>query len=201
MEVLRLKPFHQEQLRAIAEGSFESRWEVRDFTFFLHHLNGYGLGLSIDRVILSYVLGLLVHGELDVVSVATCLDERRKGYAARVWEAVLKDPDVTQVSLEVRADNVAALGLYQKLGLRVNTIRLYSELFPIKQGYCSTFLEDFLGVLVVFAFVVLGPPASPCEALRTGFGEAISAVFAANSSLPASIVRDKDDFSRAALLE
>lgn len=76
-----------------------------------------------------------VFPELQINSVASA--EKRNGYAKTLLKAVLaekKSEGVEKVSLEVRASNVAAIALYEKLGFRAVGTRkkLYAK--PVEDG-------------------------------------------------------------------
>ena len=121
---------HVPRLREVAGESFDRLWEPADFVFFLNHECRLCLGLfevgtkAGNRGSLeAYFLGLLVCGELDVISVATSRSCRRRGYAEALMRHVLALGQVSRAFLEVDTKNIAAFALYEKLGFKTIATR------------------------------------------------------------------------------
>ncbi len=64
----------------------------------------------------SFVLGRIIAGEGEVLTLATHPDHQRKGLAQAALEAFCRQCDA--VFLEVAADNLPARALYQKAGFQ-----------------------------------------------------------------------------------
>ena len=67
----------------------------------------------------SYVLFLKAGGMADLISTGTAAGARRRGFASRLLGESLRRlavDKITEVTLEVAVDNVAALALYAGLG-------------------------------------------------------------------------------------
>jgi [ribosomal protein S18]-alanine N-acetyltransferase len=111
------------QLREIARGSFPRLWEPKEFAYFLDHDCGLCLGDVEEGKVRAYFLGLLVAGDLDVVSIATDPAFRRQGLAEGLLRAALSYPAVERAFLEVECRNTPALTLYKKLGFVVTATR------------------------------------------------------------------------------
>jgi len=111
------------QLREIARGSFPRLWEPKEFAYFLDHDCGLCLGDVEGEVLRGYFLGLLVAGDLDVVSIATGAPFRRKGIGESLLRAALAHPGVERAFLEVECRNTPACGLYKKLGFQITGTR------------------------------------------------------------------------------
>jgi [ribosomal protein S18]-alanine N-acetyltransferase len=119
----RLRSNFLPQIREIARGSFPRLWEPKEFAYFIDHDCGLCLGdLEGDRL-RGYFLGLLVAGDLDVVSIATEPSFRRQGIAEALLKAALARPGVERAFLEVECRNTPALALYQKLGFQITSTR------------------------------------------------------------------------------
>lgn len=103
---------------AIARDSFPVVWAPKEFEYFLNHPCGLCLGLFVGDRLVSYFIGLLVRGELDIVSIATETAGRRGGKGACLLGAAMQDPRVEKAFLEVATDNTAAFGLYEKMGFK-----------------------------------------------------------------------------------
>ncbi len=111
------------QLREIARGSFPRLWEPKEFAYFLDHDCGLCIGDFDGAVMRGYFLGLLVAGDLDVVSIATDVKFRRQGIGEGLLRAALARPGVERAFLEVECRNTPALKLYEKLGFQVTSTR------------------------------------------------------------------------------
>lgn len=87
----------------------------------------------------GYVLGTLHPGRRGrVASLAVLPEHRRCGVASRLMEALLermRERDVEEVELEVRASNGAAIELYRELGFAVG---------GVKPGYYSDGEDAYL---------------------------------------------------------
>lgn len=72
-----------------------------------------------DDKLASYALFLAAAGAADLVSTGTATPSRRQGFASRLLAGSvhrLAEDGVTEVTLEVAVDNLAALALYTGLG-------------------------------------------------------------------------------------
>lgn len=116
LEIRPLELSHLAQIRAIAEKSFPVLWSEKDFSYFLTEPNRRALGAFVQDNLVGYFLGLLAQGDLDVVSIATKPDWRRKGIGQRLLRVSEEGEAVKRVYLEVEETNVAAIELYKKLG-------------------------------------------------------------------------------------
>lgn len=123
MSYPRLTGSNVPELREIARGSFPRLWEPKEFAYFLDHECGLCLGDVRDGVLRGYFLGLLVAGDLDVVSIATETKFRRQGIGEGLLRAALAHPGVERAFLEVECRNTAALELYKKLGFQITSTR------------------------------------------------------------------------------
>jgi [ribosomal protein S18]-alanine N-acetyltransferase len=116
---------HVDMVRKIATHSFPQAWETKDFAYFLSHPSSHSYGLfhrqfdSRKAELQAYFIGFLVKGDLDIISIATRPDHRRKGYAESVMRYVRSLPNVRRVFLEVDKENAAALKLYTKIGFEI----------------------------------------------------------------------------------
>lgn len=111
-------------LAAIAGLSFVEKWSEKEFLYFLTHEHRLAMGIrGDDGRLLAYFVGLLVQGDLDVISVATLPEFRRKGLGRRLVEAALADLRVQRAFLEVRVSNTEAKRVYESVGFQVMGIR------------------------------------------------------------------------------
>lgn len=112
------------QVERLAAVAFETRWERTAFAYFLTARDARNVAVfGADGDLWGYAITLFAAGNLDVVSVAVVPERRRQGLAAILLDALRGQLDVVSSTLEVRADNVPALKLYEKLGYAVVGIR------------------------------------------------------------------------------
>lgn len=74
-----------------------------------------------EGTVVGYIGSQTVFPEADIMNVAVHPDHRRKGIAQALIHALenhLKQRGVESLTLEVRASNIPAISLYQKLGFQ-----------------------------------------------------------------------------------
>lgn len=104
-------------LRFLVDLGFEN-YSRSDIQFFLSHGCAYNLGLFENDQLLAFALGLLIHGELDIIAVCVQSDRRRQGVATRLIQYWMKDSKVKRAFLEVAEHNIPAINFYLKHGFR-----------------------------------------------------------------------------------
>jgi ribosomal-protein-alanine N-acetyltransferase len=114
---------HVDEVREIAELSFSRRWSRQDFAYFLAHPTAFCYGIKDSHQLSAYLIGLLVHGELDIISIATRPEARRRGYGEQLMQLAQRDSQVRTISLEVDVANEAAVALYTKLNFKKMGLR------------------------------------------------------------------------------
>lgn len=120
------KPIEEKDIQtiiAIARESFDKVWSHDEFRYFVAHSSGFCLGVWVDHNLSGYFLGLLVQGELDIVSIAIAKPWRRLGLAEILLRLISEDTRVRRQFLEVESDNEAAILLYRKCGFLQYGIR------------------------------------------------------------------------------
>ena len=135
---------HLDAVVDIERAGFEDPWRKRDFEDALSRRNNHCLVFLRGQRVAAYAVGFLVAGEYHLADLAVHPDFRRRGLGRRFMTAVLKGlpaRNVEAVTLEVRVSNLAAIGLYRKLGFRTVAIRY---------GYYRKPAEDALVMLKAF---------------------------------------------------
>ncbi len=115
-EPVRLQGSHIDSIIEIAKDSFPTVWTPTEFAYFVDHACGYCYGTFTDEKLTGYLIALLVQGELDVVSLATSLEQRRHGLARKLLNFAMSDQRIYRVVLEVDVDNAPAIQLYESMG-------------------------------------------------------------------------------------
>ncbi len=114
---------HALQVTQIASLSFPLVWSEKEFCYFLAHENRVCLGLFSHyggtARLRAYFLGLLVQGDLDIISIATHPEDRRLGLGLGLVSEVRKNRAINRAFLEVETSNFAARAMYEKAGFEV----------------------------------------------------------------------------------
>lgn len=122
--VRRLTPHDALAVYEVASLSFPKPWTVQDFRYFLEQPSCYALGIAnSENTIVAYFLGLLVSGDLDIVSIATVPEMRRQGLGDTLLSHAQRDTQVQKMLLEVDTLNESALNLYKKHGFKLMGVR------------------------------------------------------------------------------
>lgn len=98
---------------------FSDPWSENSIASELTSRLSYWLVAVEDGQVLGYIGSQSVLGESDMMNVAVHPDHRRRGIAEMLVTALshdLKERDNVCLTLEVRASNMPAIGLYEKLG-------------------------------------------------------------------------------------
>ena len=98
---------------------FSDPWSETSIASELASRLSYWLVAVEDGQVLGYIGSQSVLGESDMMNVAVHPDHRRRGIAEMLVTALshdLKERDNVCLTLEVRASNMPAIGLYEKLG-------------------------------------------------------------------------------------
>ena len=110
---------HVAQVAALEAVCFRDPWSENSVASELHNpLALWLVAMDADRVA-GYVGSQTVMGETDMMNVAVHPDYRRRGIAEKLCLALveaLKERESHSLTLEVRASNVPAKALYEKLG-------------------------------------------------------------------------------------
>ena len=121
MEYLRMSQDHVLQIAQIEKMCFSSPWSERSIESELTNpLALWLVAVDNDRVA-GYVGSQSVMGEADMMNLAVDPEYRRMGVGNRLVEMLidaLSEEAVHSLTLEVRASNVGAISLYEKMGFQ-----------------------------------------------------------------------------------
>ena len=124
IEIRAMVPEDADQVAVVEEQCFAMPWSRQSFWEEASHQETIYL-LAIDRDnndrVVGYVGCWVLSGEGDITNVAVAPAYRRKGVARKLLERLielLKEQQVTAVTLEARASNTPAIALYQSLGFK-----------------------------------------------------------------------------------
>lgn len=112
-----------EPLVAVAQASFPKIWSQQDFLGFLLHQARYAHGVFEGENLVAYLVGLVVQGDLDIISVATHPSHRRRGLGKQLLSHCQQDLNVGRITLEVDVENIPAYALYLRMGFVVRSVR------------------------------------------------------------------------------
>lgn len=121
MEYLRMSQDHVLQIAQLEKMCFSSPWSERSIESELTNpLALWLVAVDNDRVA-GYVGSQSVMGEADMMNLAVDPEYRRMGVGNRLVEMLidaLSEEAVHSLTLEVRASNVGAISLYEKMGFQ-----------------------------------------------------------------------------------
>ncbi|CAN5414436.1 ribosomal protein S18-alanine N-acetyltransferase [soil metagenome] len=129
MSFFRLEKLREEHLPAILQieqAANSSPWSERSFRHELEHPSGIFLTALLDGIPIGYGGIWFVIDEAHITTLAVDQAQRGQGYGRRLMVHLLeeaKDQGMTCATLEVRAGNASALGLYEHLGFVRNGLR------------------------------------------------------------------------------
>ncbi len=119
IEITKMTAAHVSQVAELERQCFHDPWSERSIASELNNPLALWLVAVEGDAVLGYVGSQTVPPETDMMNVAVSPDHRREGIAERLVNALvteLKGIGSTSLALEVRASNVPAIRLYEKLG-------------------------------------------------------------------------------------
>ena len=131
MMILNMSAEHISQVAALEKICFSDPWSENSVASELNNPLSLWLVVVEEGRVIAYVGSQTVMDETDMMNIAVHPDHRRQGYAgALITELIrqLKTNGSRMLTLEVRASNVPAIGLYtgygfRQIGLRKNYYR------------------------------------------------------------------------------
>lgn len=131
MEIIKMEQGHVAQVAALEAICFRDPWSEKSVASELNNPLSHWLVAVEDDAVLGYIGSQTVLDESDMMNVAVSPAHRRKGIAEALVLALadaLREKGSVKLTLEVRASNVPAITLYEKLdfkpiGLRKNYYR------------------------------------------------------------------------------
>jgi ribosomal protein S18 acetylase RimI-like enzyme len=105
----------------------------------LAHTDLWAASLSGSEQLVGFAITQRLGDELELLDLATRVEVRRQGVASALLDQILKVATVGKVAavlLEVRAENTAAIRLYQKLGFVVVHRRINYYRCPPDDALC-----------------------------------------------------------------
>jgi len=127
---------------SIERDLFPTPWPRRSFVFEVgNSRTSYAVVASEGGAVIGYAVGWFVGDELHIGNVAVRRDRQGSGIGRRLLEDLMREASARKVSyitLEVRASNVGAIGLYRRYGFKEIAIR---------KGYYTDNGEDALVML------------------------------------------------------
>lgn len=131
LERIRIEPMKVEDLPDVLEierDSFPVPWSESSFRYELKNNKEVAslMVARLDGILIGYVCFWVVFKETHIMNLAVRRDFRRQGIGEAIIRAALKEAlykGAESATLEVRASNIPAIKLYEKLGFRVTSVR------------------------------------------------------------------------------
>ncbi len=119
MQTSTLKKEHLDQIDAIEKASFSSPWSKQSYLDEISNPLAHYLVVEDSSCVLAYGGFWKILNEGHITNVAVAPDKRKNGIGSYLLEELInlaKTQEITSLTLEVRASNVAAQALYKKFG-------------------------------------------------------------------------------------
>ena len=119
MMITKMTAAHVSQVAQLEKLCFSDPWSENSVASELSNKLSYWLVALEGERVAGYVGSQTVMGETDMMNIAVHPDFRRRGIAEALVEALvegLKEIESHCLTLEVRASNIPAIALYEKLG-------------------------------------------------------------------------------------
>ena len=116
IEIIRMNESHVSAVAELERQNFSEPWPEIAVRSELTNKLALWLVAVEDGVVAGYVGSQTVLQEADMMNIAVADTHRRRGIARMLVEELIRQLDAYQLTLEVRASNVPAIALYEKLG-------------------------------------------------------------------------------------
>ena len=116
IEIIRMNESHVSAVAELERQNFSEPWPEIAVRSELTNKLALWLVAVEDGVVAGYVGSQTVLQEADMMNIAVADTHRRRGIARMLVEALIRQLDAYQLTLEVRASNAPAIALYEKLG-------------------------------------------------------------------------------------
>lgn len=126
-----------QEVLIIEEDSFSDPWSELGFLSSLNDDNNTCMVVELDGEIAGFFVYCRIAGEGHIYNVAVKREYRRRHIGEFMMKALLADAKswgISQLTLEVRASNEAALRLYESLGFVKEGIRKYFYTKPTEDA-------------------------------------------------------------------
>ena len=118
MEVIRMNASHVDAIAELEKRCFSDPWSLNSITSELNNPLSLWLVAMDGETVAGYVGSQSVLGWADMMNIAVAPEYRRQGIGEKLIEVLIKQLQAAKVScltLEVRASNMPAIGLYEKM--------------------------------------------------------------------------------------
>lgn len=122
MEYLKMDETHIEAIAELERVCFHDPWSINSISSELHNPLSAWLVAVDEGGVCGYVGSQSVLDGADMMNIAVHPDYRKRGIGSTLIEkliVLLKEKNVISLSLEVRASNETAIGLYHKMGFEI----------------------------------------------------------------------------------
>ena len=132
IQIVRMNENHTAAVAELERQNFSEPWSENSVRGELTNKLALWLVALDGEEVVGYVGSQTVLQEADMMNIAVAESHRRKGIARMLVEALIRQLDAYQLTLEVRASNIPAISLYeamgfQQVGLRKNYYRKPKE--------------------------------------------------------------------------
>lgn len=136
----------KEAIYEIEKACFSVPWSMESITIELTETEQrLYLVAEEDGHIIGYAGAWLVLDEGQITNIAIHPEFRREGYGAMLTRKLIKElfkRGMSEIFLEVRISNVAALTMYRRLGLTVKGVRKNYYTEPVEDAYIMSIIRE-----------------------------------------------------------
>jgi ribosomal-protein-alanine acetyltransferase len=121
-----LTPHHSAAMAALYQACFPEAWSAAFFSQTLQEAGpryGQGYGIVQDQCLLGFILGHVIQGEGEILTLCVDQQYRSQGIGTSLLQTFLTASKCHQCFLEVKHDNQPAQHLYKRLGFHPIAIR------------------------------------------------------------------------------
>ncbi len=134
MMIEKMRGEHIDGVYALLKAAFVHPWSERILKGSLERETSYNIVMTDDNRVIAYLSFEKITDEGSIELIAVDPSFRRQGIARRLLELILSSfPDLSVVTLEVRASNTPAISLYSSLGF---------DHIAVRKNYYRDLCED-----------------------------------------------------------
>lgn len=139
-KIATIRPLAPDDVEAIADidaKCIKNPWSKKDFEDFFKYMDNHYLVAECDGMMVGFVGFMKYVDEGDITRIAVLPEYRKNHIAEALMDklfALVEACGVKTIRLEVRESNVAARGLYDKLGFITDGVRKGYYTNPIEDG-------------------------------------------------------------------
>jgi len=126
IDIIPLCEDHIDEIAKIERESFGDPWSKNMFYDFIDNPLAVCFVAVEDIEIAGYLIAYHITDEIQILNIAVKASKRHRKIATKLFDVIFeyaKAENVQEFTLEVRPSNAGAIGLYKKLGFKIDGVR------------------------------------------------------------------------------